>query len=75
VGPEALLDLRADRDPFDKLPQGIFEITVELMTAVIPDMLTKQTGTDSYPDSVFIHWTFNHNSTAEPKKIQIPQPS
>jgi hypothetical protein len=57
VGPEALLDLRADRDPFDKLTEGIFEITVELMTAVIANVVSQKAGTDSYSDSVFMHGT------------------
>jgi hypothetical protein len=39
---KAGFNLRAYGNPFDKLPQGIFQIMIELVPAVITDLLAEE---------------------------------
>jgi len=47
---QAHFDLRADRHPFEELPQGIREITIPLVAAVEADLVAQEAAADPDPD-------------------------
>jgi len=52
---QAVLDLRADRDPLDESPEGVAEGAVELVAAVVADLVAEQAGTDADADGLVAH--------------------
>ena len=49
---ESALDLGADRHPLYELSERVAQIMVQLVSAVVPDVLTQQAGADPERDPV-----------------------